>query len=264
MQRRSTTTLVSFGIVLLLAGMVLLLGLLLHARTGSGVLTVSFLHVGQGDAIYIETPNGNRVLVDGGNGAYVLRELGRMVPFFERTLDMVVASHPDLDHIGGLPEVFARYRVLQFVESGVLDTGADNVALQDAVAREGLTPLVGRRGMSFALDTDVWLTVLFPDRDARELEANTGSLVLRLSYGDTSFLLTGDAPVAIEEYVLQLDGSAVASTVLKLGHHGSRTSTHEAWLGFVDPAYAVVSAGCDNAYGHPHREVRLPAAPQLP
>jgi len=247
--------LVACGLVIVLTFVVLLSGALLAARAPNGHLTVSFLDVGQGDAIFIETPNGNRVLVDGGSGSRILRALSEHLSFFDRSFDLVVATHPDLDHIGGLPAVFDRYRVGMFLEPGVYDDDADYQALMQAVRAEGLETAIGRRGMRIALDTDVWLDVLFPDRDARELEANTGSLVMRLVYGETTVLLTGDAPIAIEEYLLSQDASSLQSTILKLGHHGSRTSTHEAWVGFVDPEFAVVSAGCDNSYGHPHREV---------
>lgn len=215
---------------------------------------VAFLDVGQGDAVYLEAPHGTQVLIDGGVGRAVLERLGEVMPFSDRTIDVVVATHPDADHIGGLPEVFARYDVGMFLEPGVRDDGADSAALAEAVRAEGLTPVQVRSGMTLVLEPGVSIEILFPDRDVSGVDPNIGSIVARLSYGDTSFLLTGDAPTEVETYLVGLYGNALASTVLKVGHHGSRTSTSDVFLGFVDPTHGVISAGCDNTYSHPHEE----------
>ncbi len=225
------------------------------ASDTNGKLLVAFLDVGQGDSIFIQAPNGNQVLVDGGKGGAVLSELGKLMSFSDRTIDTVIATHPDLDHIGGLPEVFARYEVGMFLEPGVEDDGADYQALSEAAKKDGLTPVLARRGMTLALDEGVYLEILFPDRDVTNVETNLGSIVARLVYGDTSVLLTGDSPIAIEEYLAAGYGESLKSDILKLGHHGSKTSSSETYLGYVDPTYGIVSAGCDNSYGHPHKEV---------
>ncbi|KKS30299.1 MAG: hypothetical protein UU89_C0012G0004 [Parcubacteria group bacterium GW2011_GWC2_42_11] len=220
-----------------------------------GVLTVAFLDVGQGDAIYVETPHGNQVLIDGGKGRAVLRALGTQMSYFDRSIDMVIATHPDLDHIGGLPEVFKRFDVATFIESGVEDPGAENKALHEAVQNEGISLDTARRGMTFMLDTEVMLEILFPDREVTTFEPNTGSVVAKLTYKDTSFLFTGDSPAGIETYLTAVYREKLKSNVLKVGHHGSKTSSAELFLGFVDPEYAVISASCDNPYGHPHQEI---------
>lgn len=220
-----------------------------------GELRVTFLDVGQGDAVFIETPHGRQVLIDGGKGRGVLEELGKVMSFRDREIDMVVATHPDMDHIGGLPSVFERFMVHMYLEPGVDDDGADYVALVRAVENEGLDPIIARAGMYIALDDEVQLQVLSPTGDVRMLEANRGSVVVRLVYGDTAFVLTGDAPVGIEEYLVSRRGTVLVGDVLKLGHHGSKTSTSDLFLDVVRPAYAVVSAGCENTYGHPHEEV---------
>lgn len=226
------------------------------ALEDTGKLKVAFLDVGQGDSIYIETPHGNQVLIDGGKGRVVLRELGRMMPFNDRSLDVIVATHPDADHIEGLPELFSRYHVGMFIESGVRDDdNADNQALHQKVQEEGLEIIEARKEMRLVLDTDVTLHILFPDRDVEHVETNTASVVAQLTYKDTSFMLTGDSPAGIETYLTTLYGEGLKSDVLKLGHHGSRTSSSDVFLGYVDPDYAVISAGCDNSYGHPHKEV---------
>lgn len=225
------------------------------AQEPEGNLTVAFLDVGQGDAIYIETPSGNQVLIDGGKSSVVFRALGEVMPFYDRSIDVVLATHPDSDHIGGLPELFSRFNVSMFIEAGVRDEGAENKALHAAVVDEGLTVLEANSAMSVILDTDVVLTFLFPDRDVDSLETNTASIVTKLTYNDTSFILTGDSPAGIETYLATVYGDALKSDVLKLGHHGSKTSTTDIFLGYVAPEYGVISVGCDNSYGHPHKEV---------
>lgn len=240
--------------MLLGAGCVFVWLVYIHEKEND-VLQVTFFDVGQGDSIFIKTPNKNTLLIDGGKGKQVLRSLGNELSFFERDIDMVVASHPDLDHIGGLPHVFGRYHVNSFLYSGVEDSGSDNQALMQAVALEGLQGTLSKPNISYVLDEGVYLEILFPDRPANMLEANTGSVVTKLTYGDTSFLLTGDSPAGIESYLVSQYGKELKSSVLKLGHHGSKTSSSLTFLGYVNPEYAVISASCDNSYGHPHEEV---------
>lgn len=221
-----------------------------------GELTVAFLDVGQGDAIYIEAPNGNQMLIDGGAGSgAVLRALGRVMPFYDRSLDLVLATHPDQDHVGGLPAVLGRMNVDGVVTTeNVSGTGA-YAAFEEAIRIEQSQRILARAGTRIVLDRGVVLEILFPDRNARGWETNMGSVVARLSYGDTSFLFTGDSPQVIEKYLTKSKGGGLHSDVLKLGHHGSRTSSAREFLSAVDPEYAVISAGKDNKYGHPHKEV---------
>jgi len=254
MRAKNNVVLIWTLVVLLGLGSVFIWNTLL-LQNKSDVLTVTFFDVGQGDGIFIETPNGTKVLIDGGKGKQILRSLGNELSFFERDIDMVIATHPDLDHIGGLPHVFERYNIISFLHSGVEDGGADNQALLSAVAFEGISTENVEHKNSYVLDEDVYLEILFPDRPANMLEANTGSVVLKVTYRETSFLLTGDSPAGIESYLVSLYGKNLKSTVLKLGHHGSKTSSTLMFLGYVDPTYAVISASCDNSYGHPHKEV---------
>lgn len=226
-----------------------------HTAHRAHDLTVAFLDVGQGDAIYIETPGGAQMLIDGGNGTAVLRGLGTVMPFFDRSIDVVVATHPDEDHIGGLPDVFERYHVGAYLDPGVNDHSTTYEAILRAVNEAHIPYTIARRGMRIALGDGVFLDILFPDRDLSHADTNTASIVARLTYGSTSFLLTGDSPQMIEEYVVAFDGSVLKSDVLKLGHHGSRTSSSEIFLRTVQPSLAIISAGKDNRYGHPHKEV---------
>jgi len=228
-----------------------------QASTG-GELRVTFLDVGQGDAIFIQSPSGAQMLIDGGKNRAVIRQLSKVMPLFDRSIDVVLATHPDSDHIGGLPDVLKRYRVGLVVQSSVLDPeGVDAEALDAAVAREGeggSVQIVAERGQVIELGDGVTFEILFPDRSVSQIETNTGSIVGRLVYGSTSFMLTGDSPDEIEKYLVLLDAEGLQSTVLKAGHHGSRTSSSLQFVGYVSPEYAVFSRGCDNSYGHPHEE----------
>jgi competence protein ComEC len=223
--------------------------------TPSPYLEVTFLNVGQGDAILIETPDGAQALIDGGPDGTVLRELARELPWGDRTLDLVIGTHPDKDHIGGLIDVLARYTVASILTTE--NTGETTAASQYQKALTAETDIVhmARAGQVYTLGASTTITILSPARDPSLLESNTASIVVKLSYGEIDFMLTGDAPESIEDYISVTYGELLQSEVLKLGHHGSKTSTGELFLATVKPTYAVVSAGADNSYGHPHEEV---------
>ena len=221
-----------------------------------GELTVSFLDVGQGDAVFIESPAGVQLLIDGGvSGPRVLRELGKVMPFYDRSIDVVLATHPDKDHIGGLPAVFDSFEIGMFMEPGIQVETAIYGTLQQKVLEEGSELVFVKRGMEVPLGEGVTLTILFPDRDVSHEDPNDGSVIAQLVYGETEFLFTGDAPSSVENYLVGIDGERLESDVLKVGHHGSKTSSSALFVGQVNPVAAVVSAGYDNRYGHPHEEV---------
>jgi competence protein ComEC len=228
------------------------------ASASGGELRVTFLDIGQGDAIFIESPSGVQMLIDGGKNREVIRKLSREMPLFDRSIDVVLATHPDADHIGGLPDVLKRYRAALIVQSSVQDAeGVDAAAFAKATVIEtedGAQLMTAERGQVIDLGDGAYFEILFPDRDVAVIETNTGSIIGRLVYGDTSFMLTGDAPDSIEKYLVQLNGLDLKSSVLKAGHHGSRTSSSLMFVGFVSPEYAIFSRGCDNSYGHPHEE----------
>lgn len=228
-------------------------------KTPNHFLKVSFLDVGQGDAIFIESPTGTQVLIDGGKTSVVLHELESVMGFFDRTIDMVVATHPDMDHIGGLIDVLERYEVATILlTENMSDTPAFKI-FQDRVRDEDAKIIYARRGQVFDLGSgdmgSTTLSILFPDHDPREMESNLSSIVARLVYGESEYMLTGDSPQEIEEYLVSIGPDLLVSDVLKAGHHGSRTSSSEIFVEVVNPTYAIISAGKDNSYGHPHREV---------
>jgi competence protein ComEC len=227
--------------------------------TPSNILSVSFLDVGQGDAIYIRTPNGNDVLIDGGPDDSVIQKLHEVVPSFDRDIDLIIETHPDKDHIAGLIPVFEQYNVNNFLRSEVSSGTSFDIALQEHAQREfELKNILARRGERIILDKKygVYLDILFPDQDTSNFkETNDASIVARLVYKSKSFLLTGDSPSSVEQFLARNDKQLIKSTVLKLGHHGSKTSSSEEFLDQVQPAYAIVSAGKNNSYHHPNQTV---------
>lgn len=227
----------------------------IFGESGGGFLTVAFLDVGQGDAIYIETPEGVQVLIDGGPDASVLRELPKVMPWWDRSLDLILATHADKDHIGGLVDVLTRYEVDEIVRTENESDTAVSSAFVLVSADEQVPIHIARAGDTISFGASTTLRILSPRSDTTAWESNTASIVAQLTYGETEFMLTGDAPLSIEQYLARTHGGTLESEVLKLGHHGSRTSTAEEFLRVVAPEYAVVSASADNRYGHPHEEV---------
>jgi len=220
-------------------------------------LTLTVLDVGQGDALLIQYA-GKQILIDGGKSGAVLSGLGKSMPFWDRSLDVVIATHPDADHIGGLPEVLARYDVGMVIESGNVSDTAVYKEFENDIDAEWATHVIGRSGTIVRLGDDAYLEILFPDRTSEEVaqwESNMASLVVRLVHGTSVAILTGDAPDDVEDYLVGVYGNALVADVLKVGHHGSKTSTSPAFLASVLPAYVAISVGCDNTYGHPSADV---------
>lgn len=223
-------------------------------RKPSNLLHVYFFDIGQGDAIFIDTPSHGRILIDGGPNRAVLSELGKVLPFMDKRIDVVIETHPDKDHIGGLPEVIKRFNVRTFLEPGVESENSIDDELHRVLKDKKINPILARRGMTIEFSDGVKLQILFPNQDVSRWETNDASIVAKLTYGSKSFLFTGDSPIKAENIMMSIDKNILNSDVLKAGHHGSRTSTSPLYAEVVSPEYAVISAGKDNSYGHPHKE----------
>ena len=221
-------------------------------------LRVVFLDVGQGDAIYIEAPNGRQMLIDGGPDAKLLSSLSKVMPFADRSIDIIVATHPDQDHIGGFPILLDNYKIGNIVENGAVSGSKVSTTLEDKILKKKINKVIGRRGMKIVLDPqkNIYFDILFPDRDVSKMASNDGSIVGRLVYGNEVFMMTGDASTYTENLIEWNENDAtLKSNVLKLGHHGSRTSNSQLWLEKVKPDMAIISVDKNNKYGHPHKEV---------
>jgi competence protein ComEC len=234
----------------------------MQARKADPRLFVSVLDVGQGDAIYIRTPSGNDILVDGGPDDSVLRSLAQEMPAFDREIDLIVATHSDADHIGGLIPIFDRYEVKQFAYSGAAKDSGVRSELDSRIESERISDDAQVRIVSagdlLILDGTygVVAEIIFPDDVSTSTpDENDLSVVMRVRYGESEFLLTGDISEVVERKIMSTHGNALASDVLKIGHHGSESSSDIEFLKAVSPQFVAISAGNDNKYGHPHEDV---------
>ena len=221
------------------------------AATPSGVLTVAVLDVGQGDSMYIESPTGQQLVIDGGPGSALLQALPDVMPMGDRSLNAIVETHPDADHISGFIELLARYSVALFIKPGIEKDTATARALEQEVADKKIPTYIARRGMWLELGGGAEFRILYPDRDvSHTTKTNDGGVVARLVYGKTTVLFMADVSSAVESRLVLLDGAGLKSDILKVAHHGSKYSSASAFLSSVSPASAIISVG-KNSYGHP-------------
>jgi competence protein ComEC len=224
-------------------------------RTPRHTLRVVFMDVGQGDAIFIESPTGNQIIFDGGPGSTLVSEVAKQVSLFDRNIDMIVVTNPDKDHFEGFIPLLARYSVGAILEPGV--SANENPVYRElhrVITDKGISVIEARTGQKVLLGGGAYIDIIFPDRDVEDVSHNDGSLVARLVYGDTSVLLTGDTTKNIENYLLEKYSNYLDSDILKVAHHGSDTSTSDTFVKAVSPDVAVISAGKGNSYGHPKKE----------
>lgn len=235
-------------------------------------LEVIFFDVGQGDAAFIETPERQQILIDGGpNGQVILEKLGEEMPFWDRTIDLVVLTHPEKDHMAGLIEVLKKYKIENILWTGVVRDTAEYKEWVKLIKEEGANIVIARAGMRIlggSTSLQIWgrsdldssrtlLELLYPfeSLEGKAMkDSNDTSIVAKLVFGETSFLFTGDATKSVERQLLH-QVEQLNSDVLKVGHHGSKTSTSREFVEAVSPEIAVISAGKNNSYGHPHQEV---------
>ncbi|MFQ5342145.1 MAG: DNA internalization-related competence protein ComEC/Rec2 [Anaerolineae bacterium] len=227
------------------------------AATPDGQLHVVFFDVGQGDAIFIQTPGGHQAVIDGGPSPAVMADaVGRRMPFWDRSIDLVILTHANEDHLAGLIPILERYRVDHAIEPGYPQSTAPYFKWRDVLHEKGIDTQFARAGMDIHLGDGVWLAVLNPPQpllQGTEADDNNNGVVVRLTYGETSFILTGDIEAEVEGRLAAR--SRVQAQVLKLAHHGSDSSTTPAFLAAVHPWVAVISVGADNRFGHPSDEV---------
>jgi len=257
----STKGPVAVLLLLLVGGHLALFGWSRYARRHEGVLRVTFLDVGQGDAAVLETPSGMVIVVDTGGirGEEGDDEGSRVVGPFLRyraceDIAAVILTHPHADHIGGAPTLLRDFKVHLLMDNGQDTAESEVIRVLEAARSHGVVHKALRRGEQIDCPDGVTLQVLSPTSAETRGSENNASVVVQVRYGRTSFLLTGDAEAEEEADVLQ-SGAAIGCDVLKTGHHGSRTSTTPEFLAAAHPHWAVVSVGAHNLYGHPNLEV---------
>ena len=242
-------------------GILLTFGLIffgVSSNAQSQKLQVVFLDVGQGDAILISEGE-KQILIDGGmSGQKLLEKLGEYVPFWDRKIDIVIATHPDADHISGLVSVLKNYSVDQVIESGAESPSQVFGTMEKIISEKKVEKQIARRGMKIKLSDDAELEIFSPT-DAivaglKKDDTNSASIVAKLTYGENSFLFTGDFPLELESQLVSAN-LPLSSEVLKVSHHGSKSATSVQFLDYVHPKEAVIPVGKDNRYGHPTAEV---------
>jgi len=221
-------------------------------------LEVNFFDVGQGDAIFIETPQRYQILIDGGPSSIILEKLSKEMPFWDRSIDLIILTHPEKDHLAGLIEVLKKYRVENILWTGVIRDTSGYQEWVRLIKNEKTKIKIAQAGQKVKWQRTVLdhFEVLYPFKSLEGQEfndSNNTSIIAKLICGKNSFLFTGDAYKSVERELIDKK-VGIDSNVLKVGHHGSKTSSAEEFIKEVSPEIAVIQVGKDNPYGHPHPE----------
>ena len=219
-------------------------------ETVSGEMTVRFLDVGQADCIYITLPNGKDMLIDAGKNSTADEVCSELMGYGADKIDYVIGTHPHEDHIGGLDTVIDTFDIGSVYMPRVQTDTQTFLSVLESVQNKGLTVQTAQSGVEILNEPGLSISMLAPV-SAEYSELNDYSAVIRLVYGDTAFLFTGDAETLSENEIT----ADVSADVLKVGHHGSDTSSSAEFLSRVSPQYAVIMVGEGNSYGHPSQDV---------
>jgi len=218
-------------------------------------LEVNFFDVGQGDAIFIETPQRHQILIDGGPDSTILEKLAKEMPFWDRSLDLIILTHPERDHLAGLIEVLKRYKVDFILWTGVVRDTFEFKEWQKAIQNEKAKIKIAQAGQRIIASRKV-LDILYPleNLEGQAVKnSNNTSIVAKLVFGQNSFLFTGDISKSVEKKLVQ-NKDSLNSNILKVAHHGSKNSSADEFIEKVLPEIVVIQVG-ENRYGHPHPEV---------
>jgi competence protein ComEC len=238
----------------------ILAGIAVFELSQNKPLEVNFFDIGQGDAIFITTPARHQILIDGGPNSDILEKLNQEMPFWDKTIDLIILTHPEHDHYAGLLEVLQRYKVENILWSGILRDTNEYKKWRNLLKQENAKIFIaeyGQRIICSVSDTEhCYFDILHPFENLENQETknpNNTSVVARLVFGENSFLFTGDIYKSVERDLIE-QGIYLKSDVLKVCHHGSKTSSAEEFIEIVSPEIAVILAGKDNPYKHPRPE----------
>jgi competence protein ComEC len=229
-------------------------------------LEVNFFDVGQGDAIFIQTPKRNQILIDGGQSSVILEKLGKEMPFWDKSIDLVILTHPERDHLVGLLEVLKKYKVENIFWTGIKRDTSEYQEWQKLIKKERAKIYLVPSVQKVIIGKDISMNFLYPIENLADKEyqnSNDASIVAKLNFNQNSFFFTGDISKSVEDELIIRENlcsnscqlASLNSDILKVAHHGSKTSTSEEFLKKVSPKIAVISVGKGNPYGHPHQEV---------
>lgn len=262
----------------ILAMVALLSWVAVFASARSSGVKIYFFDVGQGDAIFVEMPDGKQILIDGGRNDKVVEKLNKVMPFWDREIDMMIATHADADHITGLVPALLHYDFETIIWNGVEAETKVFQEWKEAADAEGAEIIVGKCCMRVTLSESAFFEILYPFSPPLEvgggggqdfsqippslpflgggttLSQNNYSLVIRFVHGNDSFLFAGDIERQVE-HELVAQNFNLKSDILKVPHHGSKTSSSELFLKKVQPQIAVISVGRNNPYGHPYEAI---------
>ena len=220
-------------------------------------MSVVFLNVGQGDSILIQQGS-QQILIDGGkDGKLLLEKLGKHIPFWDRKIELIIETHPDADHIGGLIEIFRAYEIGSVMKTEMQSQSQTFKTLEDVIVKEKSEVIDATHGVKIKFANKAEAKVIFPFEEIVDVDAkdtNAASVVLKLNYGENSFLFTGDLPSEQEAEIVS-NNIDIRSDVLKVGHHGSKYSSSAEFLQAVKPSDVIISVGKNNSYGHPNQDV---------
>jgi len=253
MIRRIYRILLILGIVLVLAA----IPVFSLSYNPSTELEVDFLDVGQGDAILIQSPYGQNLLIDGGPDDAVIERLSEKLPYWDRVIDLMILTHPHDDHVAGLVDVVNRYVVKKIIYTGVIHDSPDYLAWLDVIEDKNIPILIIDRPQTVVLGDDCQLEIIYPRKSLANQDVsnlNSSSIALRLVYGQTGFFLSGDLEAEIEEELVEKEVVSEAQ-VFKANHHGSDTSNTQKFIEAINPEIVVVQVGADNDFGHPSLRV---------
>ncbi|MFA5524003.1 MAG: MBL fold metallo-hydrolase [Tissierellales bacterium] len=255
MKKHIITLLLIITILLLITGcenLIALEGERVADVNYEGKLVVHFLDVGQADSILIQMPNGTISLIDGGNRGDAKLIIDYIKELNIQRIDYLIATHPHEDHIGGLPEIIKSFDIINIYMPKVTASTKIFESLLTEIQNEGLKIKEGKSGVDIIAEDGLAYSIIAPNSFEYK-ETNDFSIVTRLNYKESSFIFTGDAEKPSEDEMI-VKGYDLTAKVLKVGHHGGRTSTSKEFLDKINPDYAVISVEKGNDYGHPHKE----------
>ena len=224
-----------------------------QSKEEKGKLVVNFFDVGQGDSIFIKTPNNQKILIDGGPDNGVLAKLGKNLPFYDKEIDLMILTHPHSDHLVGLVEVLKRYKVKKIISTGVIHTTPEYLAWLEEIKGQKIPLETAIAGQVLDFGGETKMEILYPLENLTGQsvdDLNNTSIVSKLTFKNNLFLFMGDAEVTAEEKIIA-SGADLKADILKIGHHGSKNATSESFLEKVDPQSTVISVGAKNKFGHP-------------
>jgi competence protein ComEC len=241
-------------LIILVVLAVILAGMIFSIRKNT--LKIYFLDVGQGDAILI-SQGSNQLLIDGGkDGKKLLEKLGKYIPFWDRDIETIIATHPDQDHIEGLIDVLKTYKVQVILKTNAQSDSQVYKKLEEEVKTSNAQKIEAKKGINLKFSNGATVAILFPFDslpEAIDSASNDHGIVAKLAYGENNFLFTGDLPAAQESDLIN-SKQDISAGVLKVSHHGSKYATSNEFLETVKPWAAIISVGKNNSYGHPNQE----------